>query len=54
MSGKTLKVPMDLGRNFVGYEKLPQLTEIIKRRTKSNHRQVEFLEQRQAIKEIVG
>jgi modification methylase len=53
-SGTTLKVAMDLGRNFVGYEKLRQLTEIIKRRTKSNHRQVEFLEQRQAIKEIVG
>ena len=53
-SGTTLKVAMDLYRNFVGYEKLPQLTEIIKRRTKSNHRRVEFFEQGQVLKELVG
>src|SRR2546427_352543 len=44
-SGTTLKVAMDLDRKFVGYEKLPQLAEIIRRKIESNHRQVEFLEQ---------
>ena len=45
---------MDLDRNFVGYEKLAQLTAIIKNRIRSDQRQVEFLEQRQAIEEHVG
>jgi hypothetical protein len=35
---------MDLDRKFVGYEKFPQLVEIIKRKVESDHRQVEFLE----------
>jgi len=51
-SGTTLKVAMELDRKFVGYEKFPQLAEIIKSKVRSNHRQVEFLEQRSAIKEL--
>jgi DNA modification methylase len=51
-SGTTLKVAMDLDRKFVGYEKLPQLTDIIKRKVGSNGR-VEFLEPGRVIKEIV-
>ncbi len=43
-SGTTLKVAMDLDRKFVGYEKLPQLTAIIKSRIQSDQRKVEFLE----------
>src|SRR5205807_6548455 len=50
-SGTTLKVAMELDRKFVGYEKLPQLAEIIKSKVGSSHRQVEFLEQRSTIKE---
>jgi DNA modification methylase len=53
-SGTTLKVAMDLDRKFVGYEKFPQLVEIIKRKVESDHRQVEFLEQGRVIKEVVG
>ncbi len=52
-SGTTLKVAMDLDRKFVGYEKLPELTNIIKRKVGSNHRQVEFLELGRVIKEIL-
>jgi hypothetical protein len=44
---------MDLDRKFVGYEKLPQLTDIIKRKVGSNHGRVEFLEPGHVIKEIV-
>lgn len=43
-SGTTLKVAMDLDRKFVGYEKLPQLAEVIKKRIGPDHKQVEFLE----------
>src|SRR3989454_12652016 len=53
-SGTTLKVAMDLDRKFVGYEKLPQLAEIIRRKVGSNHRQVEFPEQGRVVKELVG
>ena len=53
-SGTTLKVAMELDRKFVGYEKLPQLAEIIKRKVGSSHRQVEFLESRTVIKELAG
>jgi DNA modification methylase len=52
-SGTTLKVAMDLDRKFVGYEKLPQLTDIIKRKVGPNHTQIEFLEPGPFIKEIV-
>src|SRR5207253_859444 len=51
-SGTTLKVAMELDRKFVGYEKFPQLAEFIKSKVGSSHRQVEFLEQRSAIKEL--
>jgi modification methylase len=53
-SGTTLKVAMDLDRKFVGYEKLLQLKEIIKNKIGVKDRQVEFLEARRLIKEIVG
>src|SRR5437016_2861181 len=52
-SGTSLKVAMDLDRKFVGYEKIPQLTEIVKRRVGVKHRQVEFLEQSRVINELV-
>ncbi len=53
-SGTTLKVAMELDRKFVGYERVPQLTQIIKRRIVSSRKQVEFLEQGQVIKELLG
>ena len=53
-SGTTLKVAMDLDRNFVGYEKLPQLAEVIKRRVELNHKQVEFLGYGRVVNELVG
>jgi modification methylase len=53
-SGTTLKVAMDLDRKFVGYERLLQLKEIIKNKIGVNDRQVEFLEARYHIKEVVG
>ncbi len=53
-SGTTLKVAMDLNRKFVGYEKLPQMAEIIKQRVGSNRRPVEFLEQDHVVNELVG
>src|SRR3989441_285544 len=53
-SGTTLKVAMDLDRKFVGYEKLPQMAEIIKQRLGSNRRPVEFLEQGLVVNELVG
>src|SRR5436853_3291191 len=51
-SGTTSKAAMELDRKFVGYEKFPQLAEFIKSKVGSSHRQVEFLEQRSAIKEL--
>src|SRR5437660_492925 len=53
-SGTTLKVAMNLDRKFVGYEKLPQMAEIIKKRVGSNRGLVEFLEQGRVINELVG
>lgn len=53
-SGTTLKVAMDLDRKFVGYEKMPQLAEVIRHRVESDHRQVKFLEQGNVITELVG
>lgn len=44
-SGTTLKVAMDQTRRFVGYERLPGLSEIIRRRIGPAYGQVEFLEQ---------
>ena len=51
-SGTTLKVAMDLDRKFVGYEKLPQLAEVIRQRVKSDARQIEFLGEDAIIKEL--
>jgi len=51
-SGTTLKVAMDLDRKFVGYEKLPQLTEIIRKKLESSRRRVEFLEQSRPINQL--
>ena len=53
-SGTTLKVALDLDRKFVGYEKFPQMAEIIKQRVGSNRRPVEFLEQGLVVNELVG
>src|SRR5437870_11916878 len=53
-SGTTLKVAMNLDRKFVGYEKLPQMAEFIKKRVGSNRRLVEFLEQGRVVNELVG
>jgi len=53
-SGTTLKVAMGLDRKFVGYEKLPQLSEIVKRKVGVNHGQVEFLEQGRVINRFVA
>jgi len=53
-SGTTLKVAMNLDRKFVGYEKLPQMAEIIKQRVGSNRTLVEFLEQGRVVNELVG
>ena len=53
-SGTTLKIAMDLGRNFVGYEKLPQLSGIIKQRVGSDNVRIEFLEQRPSVIQLVG
>jgi site-specific DNA-methyltransferase (cytosine-N4-specific) len=44
-SGTTLKVAMDQRRRFVGYERLPGLSEIIRKRIGPAYGQVEFLEQ---------
>lgn len=52
-SGTSLKVAMDLGRKFVGYEKLPRMAEIIRRRIGSNQ-QVEFVEQRGSVVQLVS
>ena len=48
-SGTTLKVAMDLDRKFVGYERLEQLAEIIRHKTGSYSRSIEFLRQATAI-----
>src|SRR5207253_10748499 len=53
-SGTTLKVAMNLDRKCVGYVKLPQMAEIIKKRVGSNRRLVEVLEQGRVINELVG
>lgn len=42
-SGTSLKVAMELGRKFVGYEQLNELTDIIRRKAGSDARRVQFL-----------
>lgn len=53
-SGTTLKVALDLDRNFVGYEKLPELANVIRRRVEFDQKQVEFVEHRIVVDELVG
>src|SRR5436853_3592063 len=48
-SGTTLKAAMELGRRFVGYEKLEEMTEIIRRKTQAGSEKIEFLEQAEII-----
>jgi len=51
-SGTSLKVAMELGRRFVGYEKLEEMTEIIKRKTQAGSEKIEFLEQAEIIPQL--
>src|SRR5207245_2381686 len=53
-SGTTLKVAMNLDRRFVGYEKLPQMAEIIKQRVGSSPRPVEVLVTGRALNDTLG
>lgn len=53
-SGTTLKVAMDLGRKFVGYEKLHGMAEIIKRRSGVDSARIEFEQQKSLISEIIA
>src|SRR5881296_2064539 len=43
-SGTSLKAAMELGRKFVGYEKLKEMTEIIRQKTQAGSEKIEFLE----------
>jgi len=52
-SGTTLKVAMDLDRKFVGYEKLEQLAEIIRRKADSHSDHIEFLKQ-ETVRQILS
>ena len=51
-SGTTLKAALDLGRKCTGYERLENLTEIIRRRAGSHSSLVEFVKQDQTITEL--
>ena len=53
-SGTTLKVSMELGRKFVGYEKLPQMMEIIQRKSGIDSERVQFEERKNIIRELVA
>ncbi len=53
-SGTSLKVAMELGRRFVGYEKLEEMTEIIRRKTQAGSEKIEFLEQAEIIPQLAG
>jgi len=53
-SGTSLKVAMELGRRFVGYEKLEEMTEIIRRKTQAGSEKIEFLEQAEIIPQFAG
>ena len=53
-SGTSLKVAMELGRRFVGYEKQKQMTDIIRQKTREEHEKVEFLEQTSAVNAVVA
>jgi len=51
-SGTSLKAAMELGRRFVGYEKLEEMTEIIRRKTQAGSEKIEFLEQAEIIPQL--
>ena len=51
-SGTSLKAAMELGRRFVGYEKLEEMTEIIRRKTQAGSEKIEFLEQAETIPQL--
>lgn len=53
-SGTSLKAAMELGRRFVGYEKLEEMTEIIRRKTQAGSEKIEFLEQAEIIPQLAG
>ena len=53
-SGTSLKAAMELGRRFVGYEKLEEMTEIIRRKTQAGSEKIEFLEQGEIIPQLAG
>jgi modification methylase len=53
-SGTTLKVAIDLDRKFVGYEKLSQLSEIIRRKIGVKQGLVDFLEHQPVVNAILG
>ena len=51
-SGTSLKAAMELGRRFVGYEKLEEMTEIIRQKTQAGSEKIEFLEQAEIIPQL--
>jgi len=53
-TGTTLAVAMELGRKFVGYEKLMQMKEIIRSKRGVDSEKVVFEEQRNVIREIAA
>ena len=53
-SGTTLKVAIDLDRKFVGYEKLSQLSDVIRRKLGVKQRLVDFLEHQPVVNAILG
>ena len=53
-SGTSLKAAMELGRKFVGYEKLKEMTEIIRQKTQAGSEKIEFLEQAEIIPQLAG
>ena len=53
-SGTSLRAAIELGRTFVGYEKQREMIEIIRKKTGTGYRRIEFLEQPSNINEIVA
>ena len=52
-SGTTLKVAMELGRKFVGYEKQKQMAEIIQRKTRNSPDKTEYLVKSNSVNALV-
>src|SRR3989449_9351283 len=53
-AGTSVQAAMDLGRSYVGYEKLKEMTEIIRRKTQAGSEKIEFLEQAEIIPQFAG